>query len=124
MTPVLLTGFLPEEQLLAELMKDPVVKQALDDSRPKTFSELVKMADGGCEMDFHPISDSFAFHHIKGDKVAVQIGLPHGCEVMRGHYTELGIYLRLPDQLKEMLEQADRKKTLGKYKHVKPDGNL
>jgi hypothetical protein len=43
---------------------------------------------------------------------------------MRGHYTELGIYLRLPDQLKEMLEQADRKKTLGKYKHVKPDGNL
>ena len=111
-SPVLLTDLFPETMLLAALLKDQIIQKSLAGGKPKTIQELIRMANGGCEIGFHLLNESFAFHHIQRDRVAIRIGLSHGCEVMRGHYTELGIYLPIPLGLKEVLEQAVRRKTL------------
>lgn len=111
-SPVLLTDIFPEKQIVSALLKDKVVKKSLGSKIPKTIAEITKMADGGCEIRYYEINESFAFHHTKGDKVAVRIGLPHGCEAMRGNYTELGIYLPKPVQLSEFLDEARKGKTL------------
>ena len=89
-SPVLLTDLFPETALLAALLKDRIIQKSLAGQKPKTIRELIQMADGGCEIGFHLLNESFAFHHIRKDRVAVRIGLSHGCEVMRGNYTELG----------------------------------
>jgi hypothetical protein len=49
---------------------------------------------------------NFAFHHVKGDQVAVRIGLSHGCEVARGALTQIGLYLPIPKALAEPLAAA------------------
>jgi len=53
---------------------------------------------------------SFAFHHVKGNDVAVRIGLSHGCEVMRGNFTQLGVYLPMPKKMRSALERAASRK--------------
>ena len=111
-SPVLLTDLFPEAALLAALLKDPIVLRSLAGQKPKTIRELVRIADGGCEIGFHLLDESFAFHHIQRDRVAIRIGLSHGCEVMRGNYTELGIYLPIPSSIRDFFEQAASRKTL------------
>ena len=111
-SPVLLTDLFPEAALLAALLKDQIIQKSLAGGKPKTIQELIRMADGGCEINFHLLDESFAFHHIKKDRVAIRIGLSHGCEVMRGHYTELGIYLPIPPGLRDFLEEAANGGTL------------
>lgn len=54
----------------------------------------------------------FAFHHMKDNKVAVRLGLPHGCEVARGSFTQLGLYLTPPEWLSKRLVAADKAKLL------------
>jgi len=116
-TPVLLTDIFPEEEIVKALRNDKVVKKALGKKHPKKLSEIMEMADGGCEISFSHTNESFAFHHVKGGNVAVRIGLPHGCEAMRGNYTELGIYLPIPHNFTEYLKQAEKNHTL--LKHLK-----
>jgi hypothetical protein len=111
-SPVLLTDLFPETALLAALLKDPIVLRSLAGQKPKTIRELIQVADGGCEIGFHLLNESFAFHHIRKDRVAVRIGLSHGCEVMRGNYTELGFYLPIPQGLRDFLEVAAKRGTL------------
>jgi hypothetical protein len=114
-SPVLLTNLFPETMLLNALLKDRVVRKALGLQKPKTIAELIRMADGGCEIGFHLLNESFAFHHIQEDRVAVRIGLSHGCEVLRGNYTELGITLPIPPELSTFLEDAERRQTLQRH---------
>jgi hypothetical protein len=123
-SPVLLTDLFPEEQIVGALLKDKVVRKALGGKRPTTVAQLVEMADGGCDMSFNQLNESYAFHHIKGGNVAIRIGLPHGCEVMRGNYTELGLYLPKPAALAGFLGQAAKRKTLQGDTGVKPNGDL
>ena len=111
-SPVLLTDLFPETTLLAALLKDQIIQKSLAGRKPKTIEELIKITDGGCEVDFRFLNESFAFHHIQGDRVAVRIGLPHGCEVMRGNYTELGLYLPIPAGSRDFFEQATTRKTM------------
>ena len=112
--PALMTDIFPEDQSVSALLKDKVIKRALGNKKPRNLAELIEMADGGCEISFLSLNDSFAFHHIKGNNVAIRVGLPHGCEAMRGNYTELGIYLPIPVHLKGLLDQASRRGTLMK----------
>ena len=123
-SPVRLTDLFPEEQIVAALLKDKIVKKSLGKQQPKCISEIIQSADGGCEISFYDINESYAFHHTKGDNIAIRIGLPHGCEVMRGNYTELGIYLPKPPQLAGFLEQADKQKTLQRNVRIKSKNNL
>lgn len=81
------------------------------------------MADGGCEVSYYEVNESFAFHHTKGGNVAVRIGLPHGCEVMRGNYTELGIYLPIPSTFVEYIKRAEKNHSWQKFLKNRP-GNI
>lgn len=57
-------------------------------------------------------TEHFAFHHMKDNKVAVRLGLPHGCEVARGSFTQLGVYLTPTEWLTKRLEAAEKAKLL------------
>jgi len=64
-------------------------------------------------MSFGPaMMTSWAFHLLQGAQVAIRIGLPHGCEAGRGHFTELGIYLPIPAALQDWLRHAKANGTL------------
>jgi hypothetical protein len=102
----LLTDLFPKTTILNALLKDRVAEKSPAGRKPKTIKKLVRTADGGCEIGFHLLNESFAFHHIRNNRVAVRIGLPHGCEALRGNYTELGIPLSIPSKLSAFLEDT------------------
>jgi hypothetical protein len=110
--PAHLTDLFPEEDLLAALAQDDVVRRMLGDHVPTSVGDLLASADGGCEFHVPSLTESWAFHHVKRDKVAVRIGLPYGCEVMRGTFTQIGIYLPIPPLLRPLLREADERGTL------------
>lgn len=95
-----------EHDVLGSLLQDSVVAAALKGSLPKTLQELVASADGGCEMSFDDLLVSYAFHHLQDGLVAIRFGLPHGCEAMRGKYTEIGIYMKIPVQSRKAFLRA------------------
>jgi hypothetical protein len=118
-TPVPLTDMFPEAAIVAALLKDGVVTQALarapQRAHPKTLKDISQTAEGGCEMDFSELGTRYAFHHVKGDQVAVRLGLPHGCEAMRGDHTEIGIYLPIPAPWRGAFERAQTQRTLQQH---------
>ena len=72
------------------------------------LSQIEDLQDTNCVMNFSPeMWTTFAFHHLKGDSVAVRIGLSHGCEVARGSFTQLGIMLPVPQAWKDAFRKAD-----------------
>ena len=110
---VKLTDIFDETQIYKALLNDSIVKKALNGKLPKNLKELLEQADGGCEFSIDESSfESFVFHHIKGNKVAVRLGLPHGCEAMRGNFTQLGFYLTIPSDLKVFFDAAKKKNLL------------
>ncbi len=90
-----LTDWFREEDVRAALLADPVVRRTLAEAEVRTpparLDALVKAlseASPGCEYSFpEDLLSRFAFHHLEGGKVAVRLGLSHGCEVMRGNLT-------------------------------------
>lgn len=76
---------------------------------PKSLKDVTEAADGGCQakMGENLLTD-FYFAFLLGGKVAaVQIGLSHGCEAMRGEFTRLDrIYLPVPEAMAEDFERA------------------
>ena len=110
---VKLTDLFEEEEVFKALLNDSVIKKALGDNNPKDLNELFKQVDGKC--DFYLDEDSlnsFAFHHIKGEMVAIRLGLKHGCEASRGNFTQLGFYLKIPESLKRSLDRANKNNVL------------
>lgn len=113
---VSLTDLFPDEQVLAALLGDRLVQRRIEEIRgktirPRTTAELVALIEGGSECEYAFESDmlrSFAFHHVEGDRVAVRIGLSHGCEAARGRLTQIGILLPIPPALRTALESASR----------------
>ena len=96
-----------EDDIFRALLSDGVIQKTLGTEKPANLKQLFNMADGGCDYSINEnILKTFAFHHVKKNKVAVRIGVEYGCEVMRGKFTQLGIYLRIPDGLKQHLEGA------------------
>ena len=108
-----ITELFDEAAVFKALSKDKIVKKSLGNNRPaQSIEQLIQVADGGCDVSFFDFPHSFAFHHVKGNEVAVRIGLPHGCEAMRGKFTQLGIYLPIPVAISDLFQIADKNKTL------------
>jgi hypothetical protein len=121
-SPVLLTDIFPEKDIVRALLKDRFIRKHATGRLPGTLDDIRNL-DGGCEVGFDLINESFVFHHVRGDEVAVRIGLPHGCEAMRGTYTELGVYLPIPPPLAGSFGRAERNRTLGRHFRARPNGN-
>jgi hypothetical protein len=110
-----LTEAFDEPSVLAALNGDAVILKALDGKPATTLAELFERADGGCETAIGDwLLGAFAFHHLKGGQVAVRIGLGHGCEVMRGKFTQLGLYLPASKELPAWLKKAEARGLLMK----------
>lgn len=105
-----LLDFFPDQEVLKALLADRLVAKALAGFRPRTSLALVeklKLTSEGCDYGFDPdMLSAFAFHHLEGNRVAVRIGLSHGCEAARGSLTQLGILLPIPASLKAPLQAA------------------
>ena len=103
-----LTAIFPEGEIFAALRADHIVREAYRRAEePDSLFELIDNLDGDCAMWFsREMLTGFAFHHVRENQVAVRIGLPHGCEVARGSFTQLGVYLDIPTALSEALGRA------------------
>ncbi len=105
--PASLRDIFSDEQLLEAFRGEGVVRSLLE-SPLHDLSQIEDLQDTNCVMNFSPeMWTTFAFHHLKGDSVAVRIGLSHDCEVARGSFTQLGILLPVPLTWKEALHKAD-----------------
>ncbi len=116
-----LTEIFPPAQLLVALKSDGVIRRAISTAKdPQSIRELIDAADGGCEMYIGDnLTQSFAFHHLKGNQVAVRIGLTHGCEAMRGKFTQLGLYLDVPKPWMALFRHAASQKSFMQTVHPK-----
>lgn len=108
-----LTDIFPDKQVLKALLTDSLVKKHLPTKAPHFSSSqhlidyLVEKGTGECAYTFGEESLSeFYFHHLKGNQVAVRMGLSHGCEAARGMLTEIGFYLPLPQAWQNSFQQA------------------
>ena len=115
-TSIALQDLFNEEDLLKALLKDTFIqKYLMSDVKPDSIESLFEHFEGDCDYDFSLDNlTRFSFHHIKDDKVAVRIGISYGCEVMRGNFAQIGIYLPITKKLKKLLKKASKKKTLMK----------
>jgi hypothetical protein len=114
--PVSLASLFPADAILRALLADRLVKKALEGQHvPESLDALLKVLSWktgggepeGCAYRFgEELLEHFAFHHLEGDQVAVRIGLSHGCEVMRGNLTQIGILLPIPAGLAADLASA------------------
>ena len=110
-----LTDIYSASYILRQLKRDRVIKRALRGRRPRSLEYLFDMVDGGCDMYISDdLLSAFAIHHIIRGKVAIRIGLPHGCEAKRGNFTQLGIYFPIPRKYRKVFYQAKKKKLLMK----------
>ena len=116
-----LSELLGKKTVFRQLARDPSVKASISGEfseiggeagpEPKSLGELLKVADGGCRarMGENLLTDFAFLHRLGGRTAVVRIGLTHGCEVMRGEFTELdNLYFRIPDALAEDFERAVR----------------
>jgi hypothetical protein len=108
-----LTDFFTDADVLRALLADPIVKRHAPKPSPKTTDALVQALSSEnteCEYAFSAdLLNRFAFHHVEGQKVAVRLGLSHGCEAARGRLTQLGILLPVPPALFAPLERASKR---------------
>ena len=106
-----LTDLFPEQEVIDALMADKLVRRRLGAGarRPATADELVGMLEGSSECEYAFEADMlnrWAIHHVDGDRVAVRIGLSHGCEAARGMITQIGILLKIPERLRASIAAA------------------
>lgn len=103
-----------EPVLFASLMRDPNIREAVEEGlkkgkpAPTNFSELLRV-DGGCRMSMGTaLVSNFQFGYLLGGRVAaLRIGLTHGCEVMRGTFTDLAtLHLPVPETMKKAFHEA------------------
>ncbi len=94
------------------LRMDKRLDRALRGKEAADLVGFLAALDGGCTMSLSPeMTRAFAFHGLEGNVVTVRIGVPHGCEIERGTFTEFD--LRLPiGALMPMLIPADAAGTL------------
>jgi hypothetical protein len=70
--------------------------------------------DRGCTFQEEALTGtSYAFHQLEGDQVIVHLGLGHGCEVLRGAFTEVLFGYKPPEGLMKELRQAEKRGLLG-----------
>lgn len=103
-----------EKDILNALQTNELIQDYLIEKKPAVSLEaLFNNLDGECDFYFTMgILENFAFHHIKGNQVEVRIGVSYGCEVMRGNFEQIALYLPIPKTLKRLLKRAEKKGTL------------
>lgn len=110
--PASLDLYFPSGQILSTLLADRIIQKALQgEPRPKSLNALIGALEGktgpDCAYGFSSdMLSRYAFHHVKGNQVAVRIGLSHGCEANRGNLTQIGVYLPIPPALAAPLKAA------------------
>ncbi|MBC7543059.1 MAG: C1 family peptidase [Candidatus Sericytochromatia bacterium] len=112
-TPVHLADWFDATATHQALIQDALVKKALAELQQPpattipTLSQQLNAWSGDCRYAFMPdFADHFAFNHVRGGRVAVRMGLGHGCEAARGMFTELGLYLPIPRTLQGYMAAA------------------
>ncbi len=97
------------------LLKDSTINKYLTNKNPSSLEDLVNNLDGKCEVNFSNILNCFSFIDINDEKVLVEFGLTHGCEVLRGNFTVIQILLPIPLEKSFMFHKALKDKTLESY---------
>jgi len=106
-TTVSLKNIFTDKDLFEALMKDKIISTHLSNS-PSSLDGLFNVINGGCEMDLsETMLNSFGFHHVNSDSIAIRIGIGSGCETDRGKFIQIGIYLPIPPQLKDAFVKAE-----------------
>lgn len=103
-----------EQDILNGLQKNELIQKYLIEKKPSvSLKSLFNNIDGECDFYFSiDILENFAFHLLEGNQVEVRIGVSYGCEVMRGNFEQIALYLPIPKSLKKVLKKADKKGTL------------
>lgn len=117
-TSIQLQEIFDEKDIVAALQKDKFIQKYLTAEKyydDNTLKSLFDHLDGECAYYFSMDNLShFAFHHIKGNQVAVRIGISYGCEAMRGNFAQVGIYLPMNRKFKKMINKAIKNQVLMK----------
>lgn len=98
-----------DDALFQALSADKVVREDLHGATPTTLDALLGALDGECARSMGPqLLEQFAFYEVDAaqHRVAVRIGVSHGCEVLRGTFTQIGVYLPIPPALSADLTAA------------------
>ena len=100
-----------ESDILNALQKNEFIQSHLTEEKYyRSIQSLFEHLDGDCNHYFSIENlRHFAFHHIKDNEVAVRIGISYGCEVMRGNFSQVELYLPIPRSLKKIFKQAKEK---------------
>lgn len=120
---VSLLDFYDEKVILNALLKDKFIQRMIKGRKFNTLKELFTSTrmdydiEDEIDVEFSEGSlSSFAFHHIKDSKVAIRIGLDRSSgPYWKSDFQQVGIYLPIPEKLKDDLLRADQNKTLMKY---------
>lgn len=116
--PANLADFFPEKDLLKALLADKRVQEALGSARPgpppASLAALVERIAAyqseDCRWAFSSdLLSRFAISSLERDRVVVQIGLSHGCEVARGTFTPIALRLAVPAAWREALVRAQQR---------------
>jgi hypothetical protein len=117
-TSIQLQDIFDEKDILNALQKDEFIQKYLTAEKYydyNTLNSFFDHLDGECAYYFSMDNLShFAFHHVKGDMVAVRIGISYGCEAMRGNFSQVGIYLPMNRKFKKMINKAIKNQVLMK----------
>jgi len=100
---IALIDLFPENDILTKLLADSVICARSSDT-VTTLKELLE--NYRCQGIPGDLLSSFAFHHLKGDSVAVRIGLDWSieCRYARSDPVQIGIYLPLKGILRDTLD--------------------
>ncbi|MCL4538480.1 MAG: hypothetical protein M1378_02590 [Bacteroidetes bacterium] len=108
-----LTELFPEGVIERALLADTLIQAHLTKKDPKDLADLVDNLHGGCAMELQTLLTSFAVNSIDRDSVTIDFGITHGCELMRGNFTEFTIRLPIPKDDRQMFIDARRNHTIG-----------
>ena len=113
-TSIRMQDLFSEKDVLNALQKNELIQDYLIEKKPiVSLESLFNNLDGECDFYFTMgILENFAFHHVEGNQVEVRIGISYGCEVMRGNFEQIALYLPIPKALKRLLKRAEKKGTL------------
>jgi len=97
------------------LLADSTIIKYLKKKEPNNLQDLLQNLDGDCEVNFYSILNNFAFVNVDEDKVLIEFGLTHGCEVLRGNFTVIQIILPIPVEKSSIFYKALKDRTLERY---------
>lgn len=112
-----ITQLFDEGDIFEALRRELVITKYLR-GEPGNLEELFDLLDHPCEISFSNLGAAFRLKAIRDETTVVEFGLGHGCEVLRGNFTTLEVELPIPDDLRELFQEAQR--NLPQFPHEDP----